>query len=49
MLRWGCAVAALMVGAIVSRLRVHDPIPLVLGDVAALGLVVVTAAVLLAR
>jgi hypothetical protein len=39
--------AALMTGAIVSRLRVHDPAPLVLGDVAVLGLVVVTAIVLL--
>jgi hypothetical protein len=41
--------AALMLGAIASRLRVHDPVPLVLGDVVVLALVVVTAAALLSR
>jgi hypothetical protein len=35
--------ALLMLGAVVSRLRVHDPTRLVLADVAVLGLVVVTA------
>jgi hypothetical protein len=39
--------AALMVGAVVSRLRVKDPVLLVLADLTTLALVVVTAAVLL--
>jgi hypothetical protein len=34
--------AALMVGAVASRLRVHDPVALVLGDVAVLVLVAAT-------
>jgi hypothetical protein len=41
--------ACLMVGAVASRLRVHDPVLLVLGDVAALALVVVTGSFLLTR
>jgi hypothetical protein len=40
--------ACLMVGAIASRLRVHDPVVLVLGDISALALVVVTGSFLLA-
>jgi hypothetical protein len=39
--------ACLMIGAVASRLRVKDPVVLVLGDGAVLGLVVVTAIVLL--
>jgi uncharacterized membrane protein YphA (DoxX/SURF4 family) len=34
--------ALLMCGAIASRLRVHDPVLMLLGDAAALGLVVTT-------
>ena len=41
--------ALLMLGAIASRLRVHDAPRLVLADVAVLGLVVVTAVTHLAR
>jgi hypothetical protein len=35
--------ALLMCGAIASRLRVHDPVLMVLSDVAVLGLVIATA------
>jgi hypothetical protein len=41
--------AALMIGAIGSRLRVHDSALLVLGDVAVLGLVVATGIALIGR
>jgi hypothetical protein len=41
--------AALMCGAIVSRLRVHDSVPLVFGDIAVLALVVVTGITVIAN
>jgi len=41
--------ALLMLGAIVSRLRVRDPALLIVGDVAVLGLVVATAITSLAK
>jgi len=39
--------ACLMIGAVTSRLRVHAPVLLILGDVTALALVVVTGSFLL--